>query len=46
MSEAAQLDWDELVMELDLSLGKEHCAQLAVNALREGQDHLRVTEGE
>ena len=41
MSEAKQFDWDELAMELDLPLGKEHCAQLAVNALRDALSQLR-----
>ena len=38
--EAQQLDWDEIAMALDLPLGKEHCAQLAVNALRDALNQL------
>jgi nitrogen fixation NifU-like protein len=46
MSEAEQLAWEEVTRALDLPLGKEHCAQLAVNALREALGQLSSREGE
>lgn len=46
MSEAKQFDWEALAMELDLPLGKEHCAQLAIGALREALRQLTRKRGE
>jgi nitrogen fixation NifU-like protein len=45
VGEAATLEWDEVAVALELPLGKEHCAQLAVNALRDALNQLSLREG-
>jgi nitrogen fixation NifU-like protein len=42
VEEADGLDGCEVAVALDLPLGKEHCAQLAVNALRDALEQLRA----